>query len=358
MAAAFNLSRLIPIVVLLLHAVCMTTASSDLPVFFFHAANGKASAGNSIKTNVTGQGRVFNALNICQGTCSVQILRVEVELMVLQIRSIISNDTATYANGYIFVGHGQGGVIARAVIESMDDHNVTTFISLAAPQNGVFYGPQKEDAVALAAFLKLYAPAMIPTSVFNFSSYSTADYRGKLQYDFNQLLAKTPELSTQYSAANLFRSPAQASWIDWNPFLPELNNLDACSNSSCTADQASRKANFLKLKKAYFLGSPRDGVIAPFQSAMLGQYSNVSSADQIKSRFEKLKILPLIKGTEYMNDTYGVRTLFQSGRLTLRRVENVPHECWVRDTRFHDDNARICAWKPIFAEYVYPLLNG
>lgn len=357
MTFSFKPSILVLALVLMLNAVHTTTASSNLPVFFFHAANGKASSGNNIKANVTGQGRVFNALNICQGTCSVQILRVEVELMMLQIRSIISNDTSTYANGYIFIGHGQGGVVARAVIESMDDHNVTTFISLAAPQNGVFYGPQKEDAVALAAFLKLYAPAMIPASVFNFSSYSPADCRGKMQFDFNQRLVEAPELSTQYSAANLFRSPAQASWIGWNPFLPELNNLNACSNSTCTADQASRKANFLKLKKAYFFGSPRDGVIAPFQSAMLGQYSNVSSADQIKTQFEKLKILPLIKGTEYLNDTYGIRTLFQSGRLTLRRVENVPHECWVRDTRFHDDNYKICAWKPIFAKYIYPLLN-
>ena len=41
------------------------------------------------------------------------------------------DQTIRYANGYHMVCKSQGGLTCRVVIEEMNDHNVSTFISLA-----------------------------------------------------------------------------------------------------------------------------------------------------------------------------------------------------------------------------------
>lgn len=50
-----------------------------------------------------------------------------------------------YANSQIacvHTGFSQGGLIARAIIQSTNKHNVHTFISLSAPQGGQYGGMQ------------------------------------------------------------------------------------------------------------------------------------------------------------------------------------------------------------------------
>jgi len=38
----------------------------------------------------------------------------------------------------LFPGYSQGGLLARAAIQSLPDHNVKTFISLSSPQAGQY----------------------------------------------------------------------------------------------------------------------------------------------------------------------------------------------------------------------------
>jgi len=40
----------------------------------------------------------------------------------------------------MFKGYSQGGLIARALIETIESHNINTFISLSSPQGGQFGG--------------------------------------------------------------------------------------------------------------------------------------------------------------------------------------------------------------------------
>lgn len=53
-----------------------------------------------------------------------------------QIRNITS--APEFADGYHFLGHSQGGLIMRSMLELFDDHKVENFISLAGVQNGKF----------------------------------------------------------------------------------------------------------------------------------------------------------------------------------------------------------------------------
>ena len=43
-----------------------------------------------------------------------------------------------FQNGYVLVGHSQGGLLARTVVEMMPNHKVHTLISMASPQMGIF----------------------------------------------------------------------------------------------------------------------------------------------------------------------------------------------------------------------------
>ncbi len=54
------------------------------------------------------------------------------------IRSLIAANASSFANGYHFLGHSQGGLMLRSVIQSMDDHNVNTFVSMAGVQLGMY----------------------------------------------------------------------------------------------------------------------------------------------------------------------------------------------------------------------------
>lgn len=78
-------------------------AASDLPIFFFHGVTGSAASGANFASNLTAEGRVFNALTFCQSSCSVEALAIQVSLAIAQIREIINNDTSTYENGCLFL---------------------------------------------------------------------------------------------------------------------------------------------------------------------------------------------------------------------------------------------------------------
>ncbi|KNC70931.1 hypothetical protein SARC_16537 [Sphaeroforma arctica JP610] len=62
------------------------------------------------------------------------------------IRATIAADTTdSFSAGYHLVCHSQGALTCRAVVETMDDHHIHTFVSLAGPQMGIYgpYGPMK-----------------------------------------------------------------------------------------------------------------------------------------------------------------------------------------------------------------------
>ena len=53
------------------------------------------------------------------------------------IKSLIAANASVFSNGYHFLGHSQGGLMMRSVIQNFDDHNVHTFVSMAGVQLGM-----------------------------------------------------------------------------------------------------------------------------------------------------------------------------------------------------------------------------
>ena len=51
---------------------------------------------------------------------------------------IVSENEKIMSDGYNLVGHSQGALLGRCIIEYMSDHKVRHFVSLAGPQEGVY----------------------------------------------------------------------------------------------------------------------------------------------------------------------------------------------------------------------------
>ncbi|OWZ07260.1 hypothetical protein PHMEG_00020369 [Phytophthora megakarya] len=307
----------------------------DLPVFFFHGLTGNSTEGFNYQANLTAEGRVFVPLAF--------------------LREVVTNDER-FANGYIFIGHSQGAMMARAVIEQMDDHKVHAFVSLAGGVNGIFYGPQEADRNSIKNLGAGFGAAVLPQQLFDFTGYTPEAYRGKMQADFVRR-SMDPKLQAAYSITNLLRSPVRDVWLKTNQFLPMINNVNTCAwfDFHCHLEKIRRKNNFLKLKEAHYFASPDDGVVSPWQGSLLGHYSEVNSFGELESKFESLTVVEIHDTIEYKEDTYGLRTLDERGGLFRYTAPGVPHCCWMYDfPKFHTDG--LCEFHPLFDKYVYKVL--
>ncbi|KAL4159647.1 hypothetical protein PRNP1_000222 [Phytophthora ramorum] len=326
----------------------VASAASNLPVFFFHGVFSTYEAGDNFVANLTTEGRTVVSLSFCDGTCSTEAILLQIPKAVETVREVVANNSK-FDDGYIFVAHSQGGPIARAVIEEMDDHKVKRFISLAGLQNGQFIGPDKVDVSIAnnAVFLTM----LVPETMFNYSAYGPEDYYGKMQKDYVIYSIENPDAQYTYAQFNVNRWPQFGSFSTANFFLPVYNNVNRCllGDDQCIYDQQRRKANFLKLEEAHFFASPADDVIMPWQSCIFGRYSEVDTLEEIETQYMNLTIVNMNDTLEYTSDTFGLKTLDERGGLFIHEEENVTHSCWSRD----EDG---CVWATVYDQHIYPTL--
>ncbi|RLN72288.1 hypothetical protein BBJ28_00010284 [Nothophytophthora sp. Chile5] len=333
-----------------------SSAKTNLPVFFFHGLTGNSTEGFNYEANLTAEGRVFVALSFCERECSHQALDLQVPMAIAAVRDVVARDDR-FKDGYIFIGHSQGGLLARAVIEEMDDHKVHTFVSLAGGQNGIFYGPQPADRAPVGGVREGFGAVVLPSTLFDFTGYSAEGYRGKMQKEFAQR-SMDPALQAAYSFANLGRTPVRQVWLDTNTFMPRMNNVNKCAwfDFYCHLEKLRRKSNFLRLKEAHFFASPNDGVAAPWQTSLFGQYNDVNTLEEIESSFESFTMVEMHDTVEYVEDTFGLRTLDERGGLFRYTAPDIPHCCWLYDFP-HFDAEGLCEFHPIYDKYVYGVLS-
>ncbi|KAF4314830.1 hypothetical protein G195_011463 [Phytophthora kernoviae 00238/432] len=289
----------------------ITSDKKNFPVFFFHGLTGNSREGFNFAANLTAEGRVFVPLAFCERECSLTALNIQVPMAIAAVRQVVANDDR-FVNGYIFMGHSQGGMMARAVIEQMDDHKVHTFVSLAGALNGMFYGLQDEDRNAIHDVSTGFGAKVLPSELFNFAGYSPEGYRGKMQYDLARR-AMDPKIQAAYSIINLARTPVRDVWLETNEFLPMINNVIKCV---CEAN----------------------------------------SLEEIESGYEHFTMVEMCDTVEYREDTFGLRTLDERGALSFYTVPGVPHCCWLYDSpKFHTEG--MCEFYPLYDEYVYKVLS-
>lgn len=97
------------------------------------------------------------------------------------------------------------------------------------------------------------------------------------------------------------------------------------NNERNTTKSGTFKQGITKLKRMVLIGSPEDGVITPWQSSHFGYYDANQTVIDMHNR------------SIYTDDSIGLKTLDESGRLTLITVPNVPHYEWHKNVSIVDD---------------------
>jgi len=140
-------------------------------------------------------GTVTVAVDLFEGLSSLTPLDVQLPKLTAWLKNLTATDAA-WSNGYHVIGHSQGGLLMRALIENSDFHNVHQFITLAGAVNGVF----GEPAWVLQQFGNLTLEALTD-------------------------LLYTPALQRTLSLANFWKDAADPSfYLKSVQFLPTLNN--------------------------------------------------------------------------------------------------------------------------------------
>ncbi|XP_019734179.1 lysosomal thioesterase PPT2-like isoform X1 [Hippocampus comes] len=175
----------------------------------------------------------------------------------------------------------QGGLICRALLSTMPNHNIHTFIALSSPLAGQ-YGDTD--------YLQRVFPSFMKTTVFRVC--------------YNRVGQKV-------SICQYWNDPHhRSSYLKNNKFLPLLNGDTPHSKLK------SWRENFLRIKKLVLIGGPDDGVITPWQSSHFGFYDSKEHVVEMRNQ------------EFYRNDTFGLKTLSARGDLSLCLRAGVKHIHW------------------------------
>ncbi|KAH8279973.1 hypothetical protein KR054_012551 [Drosophila jambulina] len=197
-----------------------------------------------------------------------------------QVRDYLNEVGKLHPEGIIVLGYSQGGLLARAAIQSLPNHNVKTFVSLSSPQAGQFG----------TSFLHLIFPDLAAKTAF------------ELFYS---------RVGQHTSVGGYWNDPhEQDLYLKYSEFLPLINNEKVTSNST------SFKMGMVRLNKLVMIGGPNDGVITPWQSSHFSYYD------------ENLDVIPFYQRKFFTDDSIGIRTLQEADKLVIVVKPHVHHLSW------------------------------
>ena len=210
-------------------------------------------------------------------------------------------DIASRYDKIIGIGFSQGGLLWRGIVETWDDHNIDTLITLASPLAGVRDLP---DLI----FKNLPLIKGISRSLMWMYAYTS--------------------LGQTAGILNFFKDPKHHDlYLRKCSYLPDVN----CERGSLST-KIRYKKNFLKLRKMLVVGGPGEDVVHPWQSTVFGYY---------KPGTENT-ILDMTQ--TYQNDLFGLRTLAERNGLQRCVFNGLDH------IDFRDD-------EKMLEKCVFPVLN-
>jgi len=271
------MKKVISFVILCLACVGLCVKQYTTPVVFMHGLTGSEQDGRVLAAYIAREhpGQPFYSLPVNDGDLSFKNLFLQVQDVQDVIQTLIDTYPDQFANGFHLVGHSQGGLLTRAVVEESDKFNIRNYVSLAGVQGG---------------------------------EYGHCDVFGSSDCEELTKYLYSPQVSNTTSVAQFWRYPQRDVYMSGNVFLPVINND--------VYPDVRRKNNILRLKHMYLFGSDGDEIISPWQSSLLGFWDTDGQS-----------IVPLEKQSYY--DTLGLRTLKDSGRLTLTSLPNRAHGSWI-----------------------------
>ena len=222
----------------------------------------------------------FYSLNIDNNYESFKNLYIQIQDIQNEIRKIILDHPQQFKNGFHFIAHSQGALLARSVIEESNDFIIKNFISLA----GVQYGE--------------YGNCETYISGLNCSEITDILYSWAFK--------------NNTSIAQFWHDFNYSNYINYNVYLPFINN-EIIDDKSII-----RKKNFISIDHAYFFASNGDEVIVPWQSSHFGFY-DLNGIDIIDIKNQKI----------FIDDTFGLQTLYNNGKLDLIEIDNIKHGDWL-----------------------------
>jgi len=243
--------------------------------------------------------KVF-ALDVDNVFKSWKNLQTIVDDTIVALDKVIAENEELFRDGFIFYGHSQGGLVSRAVLQQKK-YNVVKYISVAGVQNG-FFG-------ACGEWL---------------ANNSTCQAVTDFMY--------SPLIQNSFSVAGFWRSPNREEYLMGNRFHTIANNEK--DNAATPEFQKMQKDNFLSIKEMYFFGSPDDEILKPWYTSIFQTYDSDGKT-----------MVPLEDQYIYQNDTFGLRTAIEEGRVHFQQVPGVHHEGWV--------------WSQldIVRKYIFPLFD-
>jgi len=294
------------------------------PIFFLHGIGGHASDADEQIAAINKQypGTWTHSIKKFQGN-PISWLELDDQIFSLKryVKDIIRKDPSTFADGYHFVCHSQGGLLCRTLIQDWDDHNVRVFVGMAGPQRGVF-------GLGFVDFL----------DKINIPDKEVIEKLGLREIYRFMYLNDTQDMSW----ANMWHDPFQEELFkDEDRFLPKFNGL--------VGDPTRYKTNLMKLEKAVFVvggfensyngdrDNRYDGGIDPWDSGVWDYYPTGKTSTM-------RRIEPLEHSEIWLQDTIGLRAMDRDGSLFRAVYPGAVHSAW-----WHNST--------VYENYVFPHLN-
>ncbi|XP_066215893.1 lysosomal thioesterase PPT2 isoform X1 [Saccopteryx leptura] len=227
--------------------------------------------------NETHPGTAVTVLDLFDGRESLRPLWEQVE----GFREAVAPIMAEAPQGVHLICYSQGGLVCRALLSVMDEHNVDSFISLSSPQMGQ-YGDTD--------YLKWLFPTSMRSNLYR--------------------ICYSP-WGQEFSICNYWHDPHHDDlYLNASSFLALINGERDHPNAT-----AWRK-NFLRVGRMVLIGGPDDGVITPWQSSFFGFYDSNET------------VLEMEEQPVYLRDSFGLKTLLARGAIVRCPMAGIAHTAW------------------------------
>jgi len=247
------------------------------PVVLMHGLLASASAMSHAQGWIEDALPGIQVINVEIGNGRIDSLFIDMNTQVDLFNEAILNHTDILKDGFNMIGHSQGGMLTRAWIERYNYPPVYNYISWAGPFDGVFGVPDLNALCpdeACPWLLNLWNLVM----------------DGPLTYEVQELL----------SFASYWKNPLNISdYLANNIFLADINN-------ERPEKTQSYKDHITSLNHMQLEMSSTDLIVVPRESPWF-EFYDIGQDTTITQWNETLA---------YTEDWLGLRTLFESGRLS------------------------------------------
>ncbi|CAL6017746.1 Palmitoyl-protein_thioesterase [Hexamita inflata] len=249
------------------------TYSQQVPIVFMHSLLSYAWMMDGIISKVQKINPSWVLINCEVGNGALDTVFMTVDQQLDELSKCINNDPRT-KNGFIGVGYSNGGFLMRYYLQKFNHIKapMLRYVGISAPNGGSFCGVASDCWVL----------GQLPEKINDLISDNV--YKSFIQQNIGP--------------AQYWRDPYQLkAYYENSTVLAKIDN-------SKTINQ-TYKNNFMSVDKLVLFGSPKDGLIFPWQAAWFGVWAENSEQDVVLMEDRE----------EYILDTFGLKSMNEAGRI-------------------------------------------